>query len=65
MPEPPLLAPPDMEEQRLYPKPMRKCEPAPHPVAIGVLSYFTEETNFGRLVWCYYFFGPLPKAYYR
>lgn len=46
MPEPPQLAPPDMEEEGLYPKLLPESEPAPHPAPIGVPRYSTEETNF-------------------
>ncbi|MED6234334.1 hypothetical protein ATANTOWER_027200 [Ataeniobius toweri] len=48
MPEPPQLAPLDVEEQRLYSKLLPDGR-APHPISKGVPGHPTEEANFSRL----------------
>ncbi|MED6234357.1 hypothetical protein ATANTOWER_027861 [Ataeniobius toweri] len=48
MPEPPQLAPLDVEEQRLYSEPLPDGR-APHPISNGVPGHPTEEAHFSRL----------------
>ncbi|KAK3532345.1 hypothetical protein QTP86_016026 [Hemibagrus guttatus] len=48
MPEPPQLAPLDVEEQRLYSE-LLPGDRAPYPISKGVPRHPTEETHFGRL----------------
>ncbi|MEQ2316587.1 hypothetical protein AMECASPLE_033949 [Ameca splendens] len=48
MPEPPQLAPLDVEEQRLYSEPLPDGR-APHPISKGVPGNPTEEAHFSRL----------------
>ncbi|MEQ2311570.1 hypothetical protein AMECASPLE_021524 [Ameca splendens] len=48
MPEPPQLAPLDVEEQRLYSEPLPDGR-APHPISKGVPVHPTEEAHFSRL----------------
>ncbi|MEQ2242659.1 hypothetical protein ILYODFUR_038290 [Ilyodon furcidens] len=60
MPEPPQLAPLDVEEQQLYSELLLDGR-APHPISKGVLSHPTEETNFSRLYPGSRSFGHDPK----
>ena len=48
MPEPPQLAPLDVEEQRLYSE-LLPGDRAPHPISKGAPHHPVEETHFGRL----------------
>ncbi|MEQ2234722.1 hypothetical protein ILYODFUR_034371 [Ilyodon furcidens] len=48
MPELPQLAPLDVEEQRLYSKPLPDSQ-TPHPISKGVHSNPMEEAHFSRL----------------
>ncbi len=48
MPEPPQLAPLDVEEQRLYSE-LLPSDRAPHPISKGAPHHPAEETHFGRL----------------
>ncbi|MED6281059.1 hypothetical protein CHARACLAT_017417, partial [Characodon lateralis] len=54
MPEPPQLAPLDVEEQRLYSE-------APHPISKGVPGHPTEEAHFSHLYPGSHSFGHDPK----
>ncbi len=48
LPEPPQLAPLNVEEQRLYSE-LLPSDRAPHPISKGAPSHPAEKTNFGRL----------------
>ncbi len=48
LPEPPQLAPLDVEEQQLYSE-LLPSDRAPHPISKGAPSHPAEKTNFGRL----------------
>ncbi|MED6253340.1 hypothetical protein ATANTOWER_027092 [Ataeniobius toweri] len=60
MPKPPQLAPLDMEEQRLYSKPLPDGQ-APHPISKGVPGNPAEEANFSPLYPGSRSFGHDPK----
>ena len=54
MPEPPQLAPLDVEEQRLYSE-LLPGDRAPHPISKGAPHHPVEETHFGRLYPFFFF----------
>ncbi|MEQ2308739.1 hypothetical protein AMECASPLE_031297 [Ameca splendens] len=60
MPEPPQLAPLDVEEQQLYSEPLPDGR-APHPISKGVPGHPTEEAHFSRLYPGSRSFGHDPK----
>ncbi|MEQ2246496.1 hypothetical protein ILYODFUR_039109 [Ilyodon furcidens] len=60
MPEPPQLAPFNVEEQRLYSEPLPDGR-APHPISKGVPGHPTEEAHFSRLYPGSRSFGRDPK----
>ncbi|KAK5618985.1 hypothetical protein CRENBAI_005126 [Crenichthys baileyi] len=60
MPEPPQLAPLDVEEQRLYSEPLLDGR-APHPISKGVPGNPTDEAHFSRLYPGSRSFGNHPK----
>ena len=60
MPEPPQLAPLDVEEQQLYSE-LLPGDRAAHPISKGPPCHPAEETHFGRLYPGSYFFGHDPK----
>ncbi|MEQ2294343.1 hypothetical protein AMECASPLE_002953 [Ameca splendens] len=60
MPEPPQLAPLDVEEQRLYSELLPDGR-APHPISKGVPGHPTEEAHFSRLYLGSHPFGHDPK----
>ena len=60
MPEPPQLAPLDVEEQWLYSE-LPPGDRAPHPISKGAPHHPAEETHFGRLYLGSYSFGHDPK----
>ncbi|MEQ2256329.1 hypothetical protein ILYODFUR_023140 [Ilyodon furcidens] len=64
MPEPPQLAPLDVEEQRLYSEPLPDGR-APHPISKGVPGHPTEEAHFSRLYLGSRSFGHDPKFAFR
>ncbi|MEQ2300449.1 hypothetical protein AMECASPLE_025545 [Ameca splendens] len=61
MPEPPQLAPLDVEEQRLYSEPLPDGR-APHPISKGVPGHPMEEAHFSRLYPESHSFGHDPKS---
>ncbi|MEQ2211635.1 hypothetical protein XENOCAPTIV_010028 [Xenoophorus captivus] len=60
MPEPPQLAPLDVEEQWLYSEPLADSR-APHPISKGLPGHPTEEAHFSRLYPGSRSFGHDPK----
>ena len=60
MPEPPQLAPLDVEEQRLYSESLPDVQ-APHPISKAEPGHPAEETHFSRLYLRSRSFGHYPK----
>ncbi|KAI3375839.1 hypothetical protein L3Q82_004112 [Scortum barcoo] len=62
MPEPPQLAPLDVEEQRLYSEPLADVR-APHPISKAKPRHSTKKTHVCRLYPRSHSFGHLPRAH--